>query len=383
MASVWSVLSRSFVGVVGPALNGIHELFWPAVLRKRVPDEVKRAMQDSGKVFVIFLTVLLLLLVALDVLAHIRWTPTMDATPATELTPVDSRSKIAPDVEGILWFLGEADGKALLEQIATRNGQIDTLTTTVAKKLAELGTAATACAYSDLVRNLSRALAAGRYDEVRDELLGMVAQMDSVTKATIGSALVDGLLSGATDLARVALTQRGVPNTLPHFGSTIFWTSRTYSMLEALLCAAFGVLINLLFNSAEHIRIGDFDPDERWVGFSKIVCAPIVCVILLQAARAGLTTFGTAEFRAVGCPVIAFMIGFGTRQAVNVLDRLVSAFFGRSDYPGDNVAPADATDVPSGRASPPPVSLAEAEAATMASINAATRSVAAASVKRP
>ncbi|UTW46311.1 hypothetical protein KFE80_05345 [bacterium SCSIO 12696] len=111
---------------------------------------------------------------------------------------------------------------------------------------------------------------------------------------------------------------------------SFFWTTPTGTILEVFCFALFGVLTNLLKNSAEYLRRGEFRSSERWIAYTKLVYGPIVAVMLVLAIIMGFFDLGDYETRANTLPILGFILGYMTRKAVNLLDRLGNRILGQA-----------------------------------------------------
>ena len=117
----------------------------------------------------------------------------------------------------------------------------------------------------------------------------------------------------------------------PPLARMFFWTSPTLSILEVLFWALFGVLTNLLVNSAEYLRKGDFRPAERWVAHTKLVYGPILAMILVLAMINGWFTIDSYEVRVWSLPLVGFVFGFATRRTARLLEMVLEKFISKAE----------------------------------------------------
>ena len=116
----------------------------------------------------------------------------------------------------------------------------------------------------------------------------------------------------------------------PSFRALFFWTSPRLSIVEVLFFALFGVLTNLLVNSAEYLRRGEFNPSERWVAYTKLVYGPVLAAILTVAIVLGWFDLGDYSTRAYSLPLIGFIFGYASRRVVTIFDEFVSRILGQA-----------------------------------------------------
>lgn len=110
-----------------------------------------------------------------------------------------------------------------------------------------------------------------------------------------------------------------VANLRPPVRMTLFWVSPSRMVLEILFWSCFGVLTNLLLNTAEATRAGRFRPRELIVSLSKLFYGPIVSFMLCVAI---ITQFVSYDARAWTMPLIAFLFGYNARKSANLVDWL-------------------------------------------------------------
>ncbi|MBX2851905.1 MAG: hypothetical protein KTR15_09190 [Phycisphaeraceae bacterium] len=117
----------------------------------------------------------------------------------------------------------------------------------------------------------------------------------------------------------------------PQIGVHLFWTSCWRSMLEVIFFSVFGVLANLLVNSAMYVRSNEFRPSERYVAFTKLIYAPILSMVLVLGVMFGWLDFGSYEVRVFSLPLIAFILGYFSRRVVTLFDRFGTRVLGAAE----------------------------------------------------
>lgn len=117
-----------------------------------------------------------------------------------------------------------------------------------------------------------------------------------------------------------------VANLRPPVRMTLFWVSPSRMVIEILFWSCFGVLTNLLLNTAEATRAGRFRPRELIVALSKLLYGPVVSFMLCVAI---ITQFVSYDARAWTMPLIAFLLGYNARKSANLVDWLSSKLLDR------------------------------------------------------
>ena len=117
----------------------------------------------------------------------------------------------------------------------------------------------------------------------------------------------------------------------PNTATTFFWSSPAGSSFEVVFFAIFGVLTNLLMNSAEYLSKNDFKPSQRWIAYTKLIYGPILAWILVTAIAVGWLNLGQYEVGTYSLPLVGFLTGLYSRKVVSVLNKLGKKTFGTSE----------------------------------------------------
>jgi hypothetical protein len=117
----------------------------------------------------------------------------------------------------------------------------------------------------------------------------------------------------------------------PSRARTFFWSSPAGSSVEVIFFAVFGVLANLLVNSAEYLRLNNFKQGERWVAYTKLVYGPILAWILVTAIAVGWFDLGEYSLGTYSLPLLAFILGFYSRKTVGLLDKFGNRVLGEAE----------------------------------------------------
>ena len=114
-------------------------------------------------------------------------------------------------------------------------------------------------------------------------------------------------------------------------GDLLFSVAPNLSILEVLFWALFGVFTSLLVNSAEYLRERSFNPDERWVAYTKLVYGPILAMVIVLAIMFGWLSLGPYEARVWTLPLVGFIFGYASRRTVNLFEKLQDKVFGATE----------------------------------------------------
>lgn len=117
----------------------------------------------------------------------------------------------------------------------------------------------------------------------------------------------------------------------PSSTTSTFWSSSRLSLLEVLFFSLFGVLANLLVNSAHFLSTGEFKPSERWIAYTKLCYGPLLSLVLVLAVMFGWLDFGSYQVRAFTLPLLAFVLGYFSRRVVRLVDRLGKRLLGEAE----------------------------------------------------
>ncbi|WP_309396566.1 hypothetical protein [Cerasicoccus maritimus] len=110
--------------------------------------------------------------------------------------------------------------------------------------------------------------------------------------------------------------------------SSWMWISPTGSLAEVLFWSLFGVITNLLVNSAKHLNSNTYRPLEEWVGWTKLIYGPFLSLIIVMAIMFGFLDTPGYESRAYTLPLLGFIFGYNTRKIANQFDKLSERVLG-------------------------------------------------------
>lgn len=152
------------------------------------------------------------------------------------------------------------------------------------------------------------------------------------TKASIPKGLRIRILGESQQLLLLKENQNNLVEAISAPKSmSIFWISPVGIIVEIFFWSLFGVLVNLMLNSAKFLVKNSFRPREFWIGLTKIVYTPIISFILVFAFMSGYIDFGDYTVRSYSIPIIAFLFGYSVRKTVNLLDSLSKKILGQAE----------------------------------------------------
>ncbi|WP_342806586.1 hypothetical protein [Alteromonas sp. M12] len=159
-----------------------------------------------------------------------------------------------------------------------------------------------------------------------DEAYILVANIG--TKLAASNLLPNTIKQNLFALSRLKRQQMVDLHTLSPPSKLFMWTSPNLSMLEVLFWALFGVITNLLVNSAEYLRKQNFNPLERWVAYTKLIYGPILALVMVMAIMFGWFDIGPYEARVWTLPLIGFIFGYASRRTASLFDKLIEKVLG-------------------------------------------------------
>jgi len=146
------------------------------------------------------------------------------------------------------------------------------------------------------------------------------------------NGLINNLLEKINKLEQINNQQiSDIQSLKPNSGMTFFWSSPSGSAFEVFFFAIFGVLTNLLVTSVEYLRNSNFQTNERWVAYTKLVYGPILAWILLNAIAVGWLDLGQYEVSTYSLPLLAFILGFFARKTVNLFNKMGKKILGATE----------------------------------------------------
>jgi hypothetical protein len=129
------------------------------------------------------------------------------------------------------------------------------------------------------------------------------------------------------------ITQSGIKK------RSFFWLYDDLSIVELIFWALFGTLCSFLYYFAENARKGTVDEREFPAYFAKLFYTPFIVVIIYFSPNLFSSTQGFNIYFGHWTIVIAFVLGFFSGRAIELLDRLKNFLF---PYNTGTQAPAPA-----------------------------------------
>ncbi|MDO6695515.1 hypothetical protein Q4574_19605 [Aliiglaciecola sp. 3_MG-2023] len=157
----------------------------------------------------------------------------------------------------------------------------------------------------------------------------LVAEVSS--KLSASNLLPNTIKENLFALDRLKQQQLNDLETLSPPNKLFMWTSPNLSMLEILFWAVFGVITNLLVNSAEYLRKQNFNPLERWVAYTKLIYGPILALVMVMAIMFGWFDLGPYKARVWTLPLIGFIFGYASRRTAALFDKLIAKVLGEAE----------------------------------------------------
>jgi len=246
----------------------------------------------------------------------------MDKLSWQNFARIDAKGRVSlRNVGDIDWYVGGNRVKEILPQIRDRTEEMDRAHMDFEKQLDEF---AAGLLDRKPVDVLSETILMGDYQKA-------YVQLNELSKEISNSDI------GSMKILLLTLDQKmqAQCNTLddlsPPLSRMFFWTTPTLSVFEVLFWSLFGVLTNLLVNSAEYLRKGTFQPVETWVAYTKLVYGPILAVVLVLALINGFFGIESYQVRVWTLPLVGFLFGYAARRTANLVEKLIERFMGRAE----------------------------------------------------
>ena len=246
----------------------------------------------------------------------------MDKLSWQNFARIDAKGRVSlRNVGDIDWYVGGNRVKEILTQIRDRTEEMDRARMDLEKQLDEFAVGMLDRKPVDL---LSETILMGDYQKA-------YVQLNELSKEISNSDI------GSMKILLLTLDQKmqAQCNTLddlsPPLSRMFFWTTPILSVFEVLFWSLFGVLTNLLVNSAEYLRKGTFKPVETWVAYTKLVYGPILAVVLVIAIINGFFGIESYQVRVWTLPLIGFLFGYASRRTANLVDKLIERFMGKAE----------------------------------------------------
>ncbi len=195
-------------------------------------------------------------------------------------------------------------------------------------------------------------LAAGRAEEAQVRVLEAECLLEQAAKSQ-HTLQRWGWVIGAYELALLALLVILARKLSP--GSA--WGSETWGWLPPpayIVWGALGGVVAALFGFYLHAARRDFDSGYIPYYFLKPVLGAVLGPLIYLFARAGLMATQGTDGKVASHELLylgAFVLGFGERFSLRLIDRVASAIFGPAE-PAASAAPGAAAAVPTARAEP-------------------------------
>jgi len=159
---------------------------------------------------------------------------------------------------------------------------------------------------------------------------------DTSGASTIHSVLHDFDKKGAI----AVLTQTGIQT------ASYFWLLGDSAFLEIIFWSLFGVICSYLYYYAENYKKDSLNEREYPSYVSKLLYTPFVTIILYISPNIFTSDVSFTKNMDYWTLMIAFVLGFFSGRAVELLDKLKNFIFPSRDSDDANTAPADAGPVP-------------------------------------
>jgi len=227
------------------------------------------------------------------------------------------------------WFVGATRAKPILERTAKRFEEMEQVRLDVDRSMA-IARQRGSADFAEL--NEIDALLSGSNFKGAFQKFGLLT--DRLARTTLegvfGESLVVDFRSKVQRLVLLKAQQESDVNSLrPSVTSSIFWTDPIYSLAEVLFFALFGVLTNLLMQTADCLSKGKYKPSERWVGYTKLAYGPFLALTVVLAIMNGWID-PQYETRVWTLPLVGFILGYASRRTAALVDRVSEAFLGKA-----------------------------------------------------
>ena len=175
---------------------------------------------------------------------------------------------------------------------------------------------------------------AGQYIEARIAFETFWSTLSSETRGILdqNQPRVSGFGDKVESIRQLLIEQCDYASAFtPPSTKMFFWTSPSLAIVEVYFWALLGVLTNLFYNSAEHLRKGTFNPNERWVAYTKAHYGPVLAVILTLAMVFGWFKIESYEIRVWTLPLVGFIFGYVSRSTARLFENIVERFMGKAE----------------------------------------------------
>lgn len=124
----------------------------------------------------------------------------------------------------------------------------------------------------------------------------------------------------------------------PPLKQLLFWVTPMGMLAEILCWGFFGVMTNMLLNTAAAMqspqadgRIAIFKPREVYIGLAKMVYGPAISLVLCLSILTGLFDLLGTDIRVWALPLVSFFFGFNSRKSAALIDRISLRIFGAAE----------------------------------------------------
>jgi hypothetical protein len=246
-------------------------------------------------------------------------------------SPQPDGSVLVASAEDILWIVGEAKAAPVVALLSERNEEIGRLRSELQRLVVEFNRRVRLTLRGQ-GKAFDTALRRWDYEAAVNALQGIQA---ALAPGTLTSERMRILIELETVIKRLAELKKAQSATVATLRTPnrylVFWSNPHGLLWEVVFWCLFGLLANLLYHTAEHLARNDFRPSESAVGLAKVIYTPFLAVAIILAFWAGLLELGGPETRAWALPLFGFLVGFSSRKAVDLVDRVGHWFFSRAD----------------------------------------------------
>jgi hypothetical protein len=226
------------------------------------------------------------------------------------------------------WYVGIDRAEPVITDLQQRAAQMSEMRTRIRAGLEVFRSSLTTDgrnAVDSIIENLSR----GEYEAA---YVALTVLIQTAGEDDVRDAEIQRHRDSILELQRMREAQRNDAVQLaPPLSRLFFWTSPSLSIVEVLFWALFGVLTNLLVNAAEYLRKDNFNPNEVWVAYTKLVYGPVLATVLVLALINGWFSVESYDIRVWSLPLVAFLFGYAARRTARLVDVVLARFLGQAE----------------------------------------------------
>jgi len=294
--------------------------------------------RPTGTVFLVFLWLFLLVLLAGTFAAHVWFLPGLRQPPSpAELIRLDryGRLEAMSDID-LRWYLGKDAAAVLGAVIRGNSDRIDHAKTGVVNQAllefeVKFTPAAAAsdprCAPARPFDRIRQDYEAGDFAAAAQGLRNFVKGWSPDSQKQAGEVSLFNLMYQLQQLADLQEAQTHARDSLqvPYLHS-IFWMRPRGALAEAVLWSIFGTLVNLIVNVAQVRARGRYRTSEVWISLSKIIYGPVLSLVLILWIYFGIID-ASVEVRFWLLPLLGFIFGYNTRKTAVLVDHISDKIF--------------------------------------------------------